>query len=927
MKPLSLTIAAFGPFADVQQIDFAALGTDSIFLTLGDTGAGKTTIFDAICFALYGVASGEQRENTKLFRSHYAKPEQETYVRLRFACGEHIYEIKRTPSCVRPKQRGEGFTTEPANAILWRILGEEDVEILCEGDALTKERIVQIIGLERDQFRSIVMIAQGEFKKFLLSDSKQKSLILRKLFRTEYCEALNERLKAERTAAKQALDTQTQLLNHTFRRIQPQESYLQTEYERMLATGTESMWEQLCTLLQASMERAQEALPALRMQMEQQNRELETLIRSITQGKQINALMQQYQNRTERLERETVFLAQLEQNCKDAEKAAEALPELQNQIAVLQEQLPNYQALQQLLEDYAKLQSAHQEETRSVEQRQKALDMRKADCSRIEKIIAEQTDLPVQLEKAKHDLEAAKMQEEQLSAIVKQFDAVQQAVQELQNHSQKTKQLNTEYFSVIKPQYDVAERNFFGNMTGNLAQTLKPGACCPVCGSREHPMPAVLDPETYVTEAQYQEYKKKQEQALANLKDSQSQDGLLADRLQSQNEQLAKLLQAQELSMGTQPEDVAGLQQENRDRKTALQKQCQQLERQIEQLQQMQVQLTALRAELPKQETALQAATQSLQTTAQLLAAKKAEYETCKAALRFASLQEAEQHLRRMQEQANALQQARTDAETQFRAQQDIRAKTLGECEGLQKQIGDSTPYDVAAAERQKQELEINRDKLQALIRNAEVNIRECKQVVDEATACAKQMQAAAAYVNVLEQLVKMMSGDAKQAARVSFERYVQAYYFNQVLVFANKKLTELSDGRYCLQLRDAAENRNQTAGLNLDVMDYYTGQARSVETLSGGETFLASLALALGLSDTVQQQSGGMRLDAMFIDEGFGTLDSTMLDNAVKVLEQLSDNSRMIGIISHVTELADRFEKQILVTKGKSGSVIQVNA
>ena len=163
MKPLSLTIAAFGPFADVQQIDFAALGTDSIFLTLGDTGAGKTTIFDAICFALYGVASGEQRENTKLFRSHYAKPEQETYVRLRFACGEHIYEIKRTPSCVRPKQRGEGFTTEPANAILWRILGEEDVEILCEGDALTKERIVQIIGLERDQFRSIVMIAQGDY--------------------------------------------------------------------------------------------------------------------------------------------------------------------------------------------------------------------------------------------------------------------------------------------------------------------------------------------------------------------------------------------------------------------------------------------------------------------------------------------------------------------------------------------------------------------------------------------------------------------------------------------------------------------------------------------------------------------------------------------------------------------------------------------
>ena len=259
-----------------------------------------------------------------------------------------------------------------------------------------------------------------------------------------------------------------------------------------------------------------------------------------------------------------------------------------------------------------------------------------------------------------------------------------------------------------------------------------------------------------------------------------------------------------------------------------------------------------------------------------------------------------------------------------LKVQQEKVSSTEGALELLKKDTGDKPEYDMKAGSEAQAKLEYTLSQMRKEKMDAEQYCSSCKQITEEVFASQEKLKKSLSKKNLLDKLYNMVIGKYAGAERVSFERYVQTYYFNQVLEYANQKLMMLSGGRYQLVRRQEEVKHNTASGLNLDVMDYYTGKVRAAETLSGGETFLASLSLALGLSDAVQHQSGGIHLDAMFIDEGFGSLDSTALDQAVKLLEQLSDNCRMIGIISHVAELSERFESQIYVEKHPNGSRIR---
>ena len=324
---------------------------------------------------------------------------------------------------------------------------------------------------------------------------------------------------------------------------------------------------------------------------------------------------------------------------------------------------------------------------------------------------------------------------------------------------------------------------------------------------------------------------------------------------------------------------------------------------------------------MPQLQAAYESSHAQLEQLTQELAVKTAEREQCQAGLPYASLLLAKKQLEQKQSTIRQLEQAQQQAAQKWQQQKEQVSSQQKLVQHLRETVKDKPVYDLQTAEQTLEQKRSEKERTEKRCRQSSQQAQQCKTVAGEVQKRYRSWESEARQGNTLEKLYQMMTGTLKKGERISFERYVQTYYFNRVLQFANQKLYQLSNGRYQFRRRQEETVHNISSGLNLDVLDQYTGKSRSVETLSGGETFLASLALALGLSDTVQQQSGGIQLNAMFIDEGFGSLDSTALDNAVQVLQQLSDHQRTIGIISHVSELAERFEAQLQVEKSENGS------
>ena len=337
--------------------------------------------------------------------------------------------------------------------------------------------------------------------------------------------------------------------------------------------------------------------------------------------------------------------------------------------------------------------------------------------------------------------------------------------------------------------------------------------------------------------------------------------------------------------------------------------------------QQKQKQLAKQQAELPRLQAAYESSHAQLEQLTQELAVKTAEREQCQAGLPYASLSLAKKQLEQKQSTIRQLEQAQQQAAQKWQQQKEQVSSQQKLVQHLRETVKDKPAYDLQTAEQTLEQKRSEKERTEKRCLQSSQQAQQCKTIAGEVQKRYRSWESEARQGNTLEKLYQMMTGTLKKGERISFERYVQTYYFNRVLQFANQKLYQLSNGRYQFRRRQEETAHNISSGLNLDVLDQYTGKSRSVETLSGGETFLASLALALGLSDTVQQQSGGIQLNAMFIDEGFGSLDSTALDNAVQVLQQLSDHQRTIGIISHVSELAERFEAQLQVEKSENGS------
>ena len=879
MKPIQLVLSAFGPYVERTVIDFSALGEEGLFLIAGDTGAGKTTIFDAISFALYGEASGgKEKRKSKSFHSDYVSDQTETYVELTFRHRGETWWIRRNLEYQRPaKKKKDGMETTTRQAADAQMRNEDTGEEILRMDDVNR-RVRELLGLTQDQFTQTVMIAQGDFLKILTASSDDRKKLFRDLFHTNLYVDLQSRLQEKNRACADEQKALEQVILSAEGKIDPEAEF--AEREILLSyCGQIQHTDALCALLARLIEQEKAAQEQARAQKKEAADQIGALIAAVTEGERVNRDFADWESKKARLAALTAGQGEI-----DAQRAA----------------LAAARRAQQLETDEALMRRTR----RDMDAQRAALSEAQATLKQAEKALPETETRMKEAESRGGEIHALLAQAKQLEDCLPVLGEVERLKAALDTQKRELQRL-TEASSRAQAAYTAAQNSYYLSQAGLLARELKAGQPCPVCGSTAHPCPAQITPETVTRQALEQAAKRRetaekaQSDAATRLAANRAALDEREDRLralkigadETQQRLAARIDAAHQAAADRQREiDAARSTYQALDkRKTAAQSAVDAAQKQ----------LAALEKDLRAQTEAFEQkrAAHGFEDEASYRLAKRTN----------ADIERLDREIRNYDEQKRTLAAQTHELEDKLSGRQrtDLTALQNRRAAALDRQ---------AKAE--------NAEK--AMVRKLTLH-ESAEREIRQANAAIQKKRG---KWQIIQELYTCCAGIAagNPRAKLTFEAYVQQYYFRFVVAAANKRLTRLTDGMFTLRVMREAANRVSQSGLDLEVLDRSTGQARDVSTLSGGESFLASLALALGLSDAVQSQSGQIRMDAMFIDEGFGSLDENALRSSIDVLLELADGKRLIGIISHVQELEERIDKQIVVTKTPNGSTVRMN-
>ena len=1045
MKPVLLVMNAFGPYAGRTEVPFERLGTEGIFLICGDTGAGKTTIFDAVTFALYGEASGSTRTADSLC-SNFAAPAEKTFVELTFTHRGKIYRVKRNPRYLRPK-RGGGMTTESPGAELVFPDGR-----VVSGVTAVTEEMETLMGIDCRQFRQTSMIAQGEFLKLLLAGSSERSEIFRRVFDTELYQSVQNSLKERAGILGAQMEENARAILQDAASAHPDGAVLTREALAEFAEKNNvNLADGLLAAVAAAAAADEKCVGEAEAAKRKQKETVSKLTVRLTEAKQRNAEFDELNRLRARaceLERKAPENEATEKKLRLAERAQNLV--LPAQQAYLREKEAADGLRRSAAETEQKIAAltARREESagrrnaeRSREPRRTELEAKLAGLTaalpqyaavkevcaetlrlreELEKADAERRNLASRREKLDVSLEASARELETLrnadaalascraeekeaaraasaaAAVGRQADAVLAGRREWQKLRREYGAAETGFLEASR-RAEEADAVFLREQAGLMAAKLADGMPCPVCGSEVHPHPAVAT-RGAPDEAEVRRLKAESER----LREQLRQAGLGVQKAQTAYEaNRANLRAAAEAALGSVDDckTVGELRARAGEAAASAAVQQKKLAADIVLLQKQ----CARKAELEERRRADETARSETESAAKnaeercgglraSLEAKKSEGKTLRAALEFPSEEEARRALEAWKAELRSLKESLEQAEEEYRACENAlsAAKALHESgakqfarqaareererrtyEEKRMSAGFGTEEEYLAArmepehaEALRKELEAARDEvlrvraetgrlekatagraredaaaLEEALRlaqeaetQADGTLRETMLRLDANRRCAEGMKRrlaereklTAAYEAALD-LDRTANGQLPGHQHQNFEQFVQAAYFGRVLAQANLRLSEMTGGRYELHRREAATDLRVKFGLDLDVMDYYNGCLRDVKSLSGGESFKASLALALGLSDVVQAGSGGVRIETMFIDEGFGSLDDESRRQAIAALSRLAGGGRLVGIISHVSELREQIDRQIVVSRGLTGSTLRL--
>ena len=914
MRPLKLTISAFGPYAGRTEIDFEALGRSGLYLITGDTGAGKTTIFDAVTFALYGEASGGVR-SAGMLRSKYAGAETPTFVELEFSYAGKFYTVRRNPEYERPAKRGGGFTRQGAEAELRRP----------DGRVITKQadvnaEIRNILGVDRNQFSQIAMIAQGDFLKLLLADTKERQSIFRELFHTGIYQTFQEKLKEEYLALWHSCDDGRKSIRQGLGGIRCPE--LTPEFGRAKqARDGELPAEETVLLLQELIRRDEAELAETDELLKGLEGRLAAVNMCLGLADSRRKTLAGLESTGKALQEKQAELTAAEGRLQKTEEVQCEIEALKQEAASLQAILPDYRRREQLSEDLAK------RKQQSIRIRN-VLQQKDAQLENLTAGLTSMREEKKELENAGADMErllSAQNQLRQQYTDMKELSTLFADVHRLERRNEEDRRLYqaaSDAWKKARAEYDSMVQAYLDEQAGILAERLEEGKPCPVCGSTQHPAPA-RKADRAPSKAELEDAGEAADERQKEMADaSRSAEGSRT-ALQAKQDELERRCDSR---FGAVPlwETEAALPGQLADTEAK----GKQVTRQLKLTEQKLRRLQELNEKIPAEENRVRAAEADIAETENALASAQTgiehterQLEALSENLQFDTEAEASGHLSSLSERTKQLQKSVQEAQERYRLCKEAVAGLEGQQAQLREQLNQLADL---------QDEEVIRGELEAVTaekETAEARKQACGIRLDSNTGILRRTREKTAELEQLEKRCAWMkalsdtaNGTVAGKEKIMLETWVQMAFFDRILDRANTRFFIMSDGQYELKRREEAENLRGQSGLELNVIDHYNNTERSVRTLSGGESFKASLSLALGLSDEIQSAAGGIRLDTMFVDEGFGSLDEESLRQAVNALAGLTESNRLVGIISHVAELKNRIDRQIVVTKDKSG-------
>ena len=926
MRPLRLTLSAFGPYAAETTLDLEKLGKGGLYLITGDTGAGKTTIFDAITYALYDHSSSGIREGSML-RCKYADDKTPTFVELEFEVHGVRYTVRRNPEYQRPKARGEGMTTEKADATLTY---PDDRPPVTKAKDVTAA-VQEIIGLDYNQFSQIVLIAQGQFTKLLNASTEERSRIFRKLFRTQRYAQLQERLQAEASALNQQRTAQNAKLDSLLGGLQfsPEDP----DAEALRALCAQTVPETALALLDALTARQAAALEEAGTALQATEAQLDTVQQQLGAAAQAQRLAQQLAARQAELAAAKPALdaarAEADRHAGDAAQ----LDALTAQVTQAQSALAAYDALDTLCRQQTEARDAARLAAAQAHKRRTQLDSLNAALAAAEAELAALADADTRLL-------ALQNRSAQLTQRGEALAKLEQRLADCQRQAKAAHKAQENYRAAAAAQdeararRDALERAFLDAQAGLLAESLVEGAPCPVCGSTHHPARALL-PHTAPTQAQVETARQTAAEA-----DRQAQNASAAAQsaLAAANEAKTSLRRDAETLLperfttpeGTVPltfalmtnvlsEENAALQTAQTDCKA----QCRQAEADCRRKAQLEADRQAKTRQRPALEQSAAEADRSAAAQNASVDALEGQIAERRAALPYPRRADAQAALDKLEADRRTLRTGMDTAQRKLKHAEQTVAAAEAAVEALtaqqtaaQKELPARSTEELTA---QQTVLTAARESLRSREKQLSAQLLPNRKTAAQYRAAAEARQALESRWQWVSALAATAGGTLTSKQKIKLEAYIQMNYLDRILRYANTRLMQMTAGQYELE-RIGAENQRSQSGLDLGVIDHYNGTRRSVKTLSGGESFKASLALALGLSDEVQSSAGGIRLDTLFLDEGFGSLDEESLELAIRVLSGLTEGDRLVGIISHVGALKDRIDRQVVVHKARTG-------
>ncbi len=928
MKPIKLTMQAFGPYAQRVEIDFAALDR-GLFLIAGDTGAGKTMIFDAIAYALFGEASGVNRDS-KMLRSDYAPPDVKTEVELEFSYAGKVYTVNRNLEYMRPSKRGQKETKAEADAYLVYPDGHTQ-----SNRKLVTQAVEDILGINHDQFSQIVMIAQGDFLRLLLADTGNRSEIFRRLFHTQYCLKLQDDLKrAADELNKQHGDLKRAILQEALQAdtkpLTEEDSLRSESLKQWQQEANAQNWLRLCDLLKQGNALDAKQIAGLQEQKNVLTEELNRLERQLQEAQAQQKLQQQLQ--IEQAKEQTLKTA-VEQALirqKEAKASESSIERLLQELVVLRQMLPKFQTLSNLEQEMSTLEKESAIAQTRHRGKQDEIQHLVQEIEQLRKTLAEVDGKEGAVEAAKALVEQAQQESERWKSLHRQWQTYVLNEQNLKRQQSEVLQAEQEHQHQVDLVQDLRSR-FYRAQAGLLAKQLSVGQPCPVCGAVDHPSPAMVtgdDIDDDVLQAEEaQEKRLQQRRHSASEKAAGYRSSLELIRQQIEDCLIQNQWAPEEEARDTvrwEPLIQKGLQEVER-----LQKNRQQELKEAEQAWQQAIlskkRMERLQGDHTQALTDVVQLSNKVTALTETITQKKLQIETLRKELPYENLAQVNNLIQTKTNESTRLKRELENAEQELRRQQGYLDQSLGQIEALEKQLAQRPVLEVLKVEAEKNQKLEEKTRLEEEILLHELRLQKHQALIRGIEKQGKEMAAMEEELFLVQELAATANGQAKGLERLTFEAYVQGFYFNRIIQAANLRLGIMTNYRYRLHRSEEPIDMRSKSGLDLVVHDAHTGKLRSVKTLSGGESFEASLALALGLSDVVQQHSGGVEIDTMFIDEGFGSLDAESLEKAIQMLMQLSEGSRLVGIISHVSELRERIDKKIIVSKRPEGSSVRL--